>query len=287
MIVPGIKFVQGRNDYDDRDGAKFGICIHNTSNDASDEGEALYAARRTDGISSHFYADRDSVTQSIDTADRCGHAGSANANENSIAVEITGANGKSRDWWLANVDWADLGRVLAQVIVHHWPDGSFQVRRASVAEMKANPKVRAFYGHDDCRRAWGGTDHTDPGPNFPWDRLFAAVNAGLNTIKGDDMSEKAETQIHGIWTGTFKGGSSCGQPVKEKYRIPTDGSIESNSVIEQLAEVRGELAETRADLAEVKRLIAATSAVTDDQLDRVLRRVLGSLDGATPAGTGG
>lgn len=184
MIVPGIRFVQGRNAYNDGDNRKYAICIHNTSNDASDEGEASYAARRTDGVSSHFYCDHDSVTQSIDTADKCGHVGSAIGNENSIAVEITGANAKSRAWWLSNVAWDDLGAVLAKVIRHHWPDGSFRVRRATVAEMKANPKVKAFYSHDDCRRAWGGTTHTDPGPNFPWDRLFSAVNAAL---EGDDV----------------------------------------------------------------------------------------------------
>ena len=186
MIVPGIRFVQGVNDYDDRDGTKYGIGIHNTSNDASDEGEASYGTWRTDGTSAHLYCDDDSVTQSLDTGDKAGHAGSAAGNENAIAVEITGANGKTRAWWLANVAWDKLGRVLATVIRHHWPDWSFQVRRASVAEMKANPKVKAFYGHDDMRLAWGGTTHTDPGPNFPWDRLFAAVNAALEA--GDDMA---------------------------------------------------------------------------------------------------
>ncbi|SCL42191.1 hypothetical protein GA0074692_6702 [Micromonospora pallida] len=40
-------------------------------------------------------------------------------------------------------------------------------RRATVAEMKANPKVRAFYGHNDMRLAWGGTSHTDPVPTSP------------------------------------------------------------------------------------------------------------------------
>lgn len=186
MRVPGIPYVQGRNDYDDSDGRKYGIAIHNTSNDASDTGEAAYATRRTDGTSSHFYVDADSVTQSLDTADKAGHAGSSIGNENAIAVEITGGNGMSRTWWLANVAWDKLGQVLASVIKHHWPDGSFQVRRASVAEMKTNPKVRAFYAHDDMRRAWAGTTHTDPGPAFPWDRLFAAVNAAL---EGDDMGD--------------------------------------------------------------------------------------------------
>jgi hypothetical protein len=179
MRVAGIPYVQGRNDYSDGDRSKFGIAIHNTSNDASDAGEASYATWRPDGTSAHFYADHDSVTQSIDTRDRAGHAGSTHGNDHGIAVEITGANGWSRERWLRSVAWDKLGAVLAKVIRHHWPDGSFKVRRATVAEMRRNPKVKAFYGHDDMRRAWGGTDHTDPGPAFPWDRLLGAVNAAL------------------------------------------------------------------------------------------------------------
>ncbi len=179
MRVPFVRYVQGHNSYIDGDRLKYGIAVHNTSNDASDEQEASYAARRTDGVSAHFFADLDSVTQSIDTAAKAGHAGSREGNENGISWEFTGANGKTRDWWLANICWDLVGRVNAAIIRHHWPDRSFQVRRASVAEMKANPKVKAFYGHDDMRRAWGGTTHTDPGPNFPWDKLFAVTNAAL------------------------------------------------------------------------------------------------------------
>lgn len=187
MRVPFIPYVQGRNDYPDTDRAKYGLAIHNTSNNASDTAEAAYATRRTDGVSSHFYGDRDSWTQSIDTKDRCGHAGSSQGNENAICFELTGANGWSRAQWLANIEWNLLGRVAAAVIRSHWPDGSFQVRRATVAEMKANPKVKALYGHDDMRRAWGGTTHTDPGPNFPWDHLIAVIKTALGQpTTGDD-----------------------------------------------------------------------------------------------------
>lgn len=175
MRVSGIPYVQGRNSYVDRDGKKFGIAIHNTSNDASDEAEASYATRRTDNVSSHFYCDRDSVIQSLDTDAVAGHAGSSAGNQNAIAVEITGANGWSRETWLRSVAWDELGRVLAEVCRHY----GIAVRRASVTEMVNDAKVRAFYGHDDMRRAWGGTTHTDPGPGFPWDRLFQAVNAAI------------------------------------------------------------------------------------------------------------
>lgn len=187
MRVSFIPYVQGLNDYPDVDRAKYGLAFHNTSNNASDTAEAAYATRRTDGVSSHFYVDKDSATQSIDTKDRCGHAGSREGNENAVCFELTGANGWTRAQWLANIEWGLLGRVAAAVIRSHWPDGSFQVRRASVAEMKTNPKVKALYGHDDMRRAWGGTTHTDPGPNFPWDHLIAVIKTALGQpTTGDD-----------------------------------------------------------------------------------------------------
>ncbi|QGU03090.1 N-acetylmuramoyl-L-alanine amidase [Corynebacterium kalinowskii] len=49
---------------------------------------------------------------------------------------------------------------------------------------------KGLYGHDDTR-VWGGTDHTDPGPNFPWDVLRDRVLAKLNPTpaqKGPDMT---------------------------------------------------------------------------------------------------
>jgi N-acetyl-anhydromuramyl-L-alanine amidase AmpD len=186
MRLSGVPYVQGRNSYVDRDGAKYGIAIHNTSNDASARSEAAYATRRTDGVSSHLYCDNVEVIQSLDTDARAGHAGSSAGNENAVAVEITGLNTWTRNDWLGDVAWARLGAALAQVVKRY----GIAVRRATVAEMRANPKVRAFYSHDDMRQAWGGTTHTDPGPGFPWDRLFGAVNAALNL--GDIVSTEPD-----------------------------------------------------------------------------------------------
>lgn len=175
MRVSFITYIQGRNSGVDADGTKYGIAIHNTSNDASAAAEAAYATRRTDGTSSHFYADGLTVIQSLDTNAKAGHAGSVNGNQNAVAVEIVGTNGKAREWWLSNVNWGLLGRTLAEVVKAY----GIAVRRASVQEMKNNPKVKAFYSHNDMRLAWGGTDHDDPGDNFPWDVLFASVNDAL------------------------------------------------------------------------------------------------------------
>lgn len=285
MIVPGIQFVQGRNDYADSDGRKYGICIHNTSNDATAEGEASYATRRTDGTSSHFYVDADSVVQSLDTASKAGHAGSTNANENAISVEITGTNEKTREWWLANVAWTELGRVLALVIRHHWPDGSFQVRRATVEEMKTNPKVKAFYSHNDCRLAWGGTTHDDPGPNFPWDKLFATVNTalGLGVAMTDTVGAITEQwRILSLLTL---------DPAKAAYKdIPVGARMTTVPMIDLLKRVDHGVAELLAKEptggVDVAALAAAVTPLLAEALrpiiveasEAAVRKVLGSVD---------
>ncbi|MEV4619395.1 peptidoglycan recognition family protein [Asanoa sp. NPDC049573] len=195
MRVPGVPFVQGRNSFNDADGKHFGIAIHNTSNAnlASAQDEADFATRRTDGISAHFYCDKDSVVQSLDTDARAGHAGSTEGNQNSIAVEITGLNSFSRQRWLDSVAWDKLASTLAFVIRTDPDYAGFSVRRASVAELRANPQIKAFYGHDDMRRAFGGTTHTDPGPNFPWDHLIAVVQAAVDgNTEEDDMFSDAD-----------------------------------------------------------------------------------------------
>jgi N-acetyl-anhydromuramyl-L-alanine amidase AmpD len=225
--IPGIPFHQGRNDYDDGDDLHFGIAIHNTSNTASDTNEASYADHRTDGTSSHFYVDADSVTQSLDTADKAGHAGSREGNENAIAFELTGTNDRSRQWWLDNIAWAKLGYVIAYILRYDPDYRGFQVRRASVAEMQANPKVKAFYGHDDMRRAWGGTNHTDPGGNFPWDRLFAAVNAALNPQKDEDdeMSFANQQILPDLTSVAVPGGDAAWRPTWLVFTNDTFGKL--------------------------------------------------------------
>lgn len=252
MKVSGIRYVQGRNSYSPS--TKYGIAIHNTANDASAANEASYATRRTDGVSSHFYADGKEVIQSLDTVNRAGHAGSTNGNYNAVAVEITGVNAKSRQWWLDNVNWSELGYVLAQVCKAY----GISVRRASVAEMKSNPRVKAFYSHNDMRLAWGGTTHTDPGDNFPWDRLLAEVTlAILGGVKeGGNMASEFHT---GEASGPFLTQGSpgyAGQQRDTALAFAWQASVESAEVAREIkalvSSMKADLAQVKADVAELK-----------------------------------
>ena len=267
MKVSGIPYIQAKYAYTDGDGLKFGIAIHATANTATARQEAAYMQTRTDGISCHLVVDDREIIQSLDTVSKAGHAGSSEGNGNAIAVECVGLIAWSRQRWLDSIVWDQLAAALAQVIRTHWPDGSFAVRRASVAEMKANPKVKAFYAHDDMRLAWGGTTHTDPGPGFPWDRLFAAVNSALG---GDDDMTKDELLAF-IKTQPI-GWTSAGQTARMVERKwskegPTVQSAltytleNTYTLIDKVAELRALIEAGGSDVLVVKKLDELQAAV--------------------------
>jgi N-acetyl-anhydromuramyl-L-alanine amidase AmpD len=285
--VPGIPYIQGRNSYSDADGTKYGIAIHNTANDATAEGEASYAQRRSDGISSHFYVDDNSVIQSLDTNARAGHAGSSNGNQHAIAVEITGTNSKTRAWWLANVAWDELGQVLAACCKKY----GIAVRRASVSEMDRNPKVKAFYSHNDMRLAWGGTTHTDPGPNFPWDRLFQAVNAALNPQEDDVIEDSKHGQavmyrLAGLVSGadSVEGGPTVGEPIwinrALKAVATAVGGVDEAvgaKLKTELDQLDAAVAAARSEIADVDEQVLTQLGAVDSPQEQadLLRAVLG------------
>lgn len=152
------------------------IAIHNTSNDASARNEASYAKRRTDSVSSHYYVDDKEIIQSLDTRRKAWHAGSQVGNTYAISYEIVGTNGKSRDWWLKNVAWDLLAKQIAKDMAR-W---GIQNKKLSISEMQKGG-ISGIVTHDDMRRAWGGTTHTDPGSNFPMDHLIKKVNEYIGT----------------------------------------------------------------------------------------------------------
>jgi len=301
MRVPGFRFVQAAGNYTDRDGLHYGIAVHATSNTASDEAESSYASHREDGTSAHAYVDWDSLTQALDTDRKAGHAGSAYGNENAIAIEFTGLDSWTRQKWLDSIAWSQVGAWIAYILQHDPDYRGFQVRRATVQEMRDNPKVKAFYGHDDMRRAWGGTDHTDPGPNFPWDRLFAAVNAALNPsaaaggtvpTKYEQAALNADNALYHALNGdnpivgnkSVDNGAAVTFPnilaamklqLDELIQRPAAGNVTPTP--EQWAALTASITGLIENLFAQKVGAAAELAA-----EAAVRKVLGSLDGAVP-----
>lgn len=71
----------------------------------------------------------------------------------------------TRAEWLAQMPMLETGADRAARWVKKY---NFPVQKVAVSALPG------FVGHADTR-AWGGTDHTDPGVNFPWDVFLQLV----------------------------------------------------------------------------------------------------------------
>lgn len=157
------------------------------------ESTAAYFANPGDGrsVSAHYSWDNNSGVQSVLLRDSAWTVGSREGNYLGINHEFAGFARQTRAQWLDPFGWA-MFRTSAPIIRKDNAKFGIPVRRLSVAELRAFRK--GFTSHNDLRLAFGGTTHTDPGPNFPWD-VF------LQIVEGDDMPDwftRSDWEAH-IW----------------------------------------------------------------------------------------
>lgn len=92
----------------------------------------------------------------------------------------------SRETWLKYDDQLREGaRICADWCRTH----GHQPRRLLVSEV-AGKKARGFCSHGDISAAFKESDHTDPGPHFPWDVFLRYVAEALNPAqppRGDEF----------------------------------------------------------------------------------------------------
>lgn len=92
----------------------------------------------------------------------------------------------TRAEWLAQLPMLDTGAQRAARWVKKY---NFPVKKVTVSDLPG------FVGHADTR-VWGGTDHTDPGVNFPWDVFLDLVKKYVTgTAPKPDTESKEPTAM--------------------------------------------------------------------------------------------
>jgi hypothetical protein len=186
---PDLPFVPPRSFSRGRDGnpVQF-IVIHHTAGSersTSAEDGAAYDARRTDGVSTHYFVDSNSIVQCVYTWDRA-HAAHSTGNRRGIQYELCGTL-QTRDQWLDAASDATLWNAARQ-IARDCRKYGLPVRKISPSQMLAG--ARGICGHADVTLAYRQGDHMDPGPNFPYDVLLQRVEQFMGqssaTQSGDD-----------------------------------------------------------------------------------------------------
>jgi N-acetyl-anhydromuramyl-L-alanine amidase AmpD len=160
------------------------IVIHTTDghegpNDA--ENGAAYDKRRTDGTSTHYFVDSNSIVQEVEHKDES-HAARSHGNDIGIQIEVCGLASQSSAQWADPVSKATLEN-LARLVVAIRKTGNFgPVARLTPSQVRQawnGGKVRGICGHIDITKAFpedNGT-HTDPGSNFPWSAFLNRIKA--------------------------------------------------------------------------------------------------------------
>lgn len=277
---PDLPFVSPKAFGRGRDGfAVQYIVVHYTAGSersTSAEDGAAYDQRRTDGTSTHYFVDSNSVVQCVLTGDRA-NACFKFGNRYGIQYELCGTQ-QTRAQWLDAASDATL-TLAARQMARDCRKYGLPVRRLTVAQMRAGEK--GLCGHVDVTDAYGLGDHRDPGPEFPWDVLLTRVAHYLDGDDDmawmDDLGAAAVAwRLDAIAAGidTVRGGPQKGEPmwlvrtVRELADRAEAGPVDVEVLAAQVAFKLGESAAFRA---------AVVAGVAD-----LLGRTHLEVGGATP-----
>lgn len=162
------------------------VVIHTTENSTGTPAAnvANYQIRSKTG-SYHYLVDASGKRIRCNTDDWITWSTGNNAgNVQGLNLSFTTYSANTRAQWLAQEKMLRAGAT----VVADW------CKKYNIPAVKVTTG-RGICGHGDMR-AFGGTDHTDPGPNFPWDVFIKYVKAAMGgtttgggtASKGDDMS---------------------------------------------------------------------------------------------------
>jgi hypothetical protein len=158
------------------DGPPLWIVVHTTEGSEglrSAEDGAAYDKRRTDGTSTHYFHDQDTTVQCVLTKDRA-NAAKGTGNRRGIHHELCGRAAQNPTQWHDAASTGTLERFARQAArdAKRW---NIPVRHLTVAQVRNFD--RGFCSHSDITAAFGESDHTDPGRNYPWTETLNRVRA--------------------------------------------------------------------------------------------------------------
>jgi len=127
-------------------------------------------------VSSHYTVDDTSIVQCVLLKHSAWTVGNRPGNNRGINWELCGFAAQSREQWLDPFGVAMLNRIVPIMRSDGLKYGIPPTKR-TIAELQAyKPGVTS---HNDLGKAFGFTDHTDPGINFPWDYFMALLQGAL------------------------------------------------------------------------------------------------------------
>jgi N-acetyl-anhydromuramyl-L-alanine amidase AmpD len=120
--------------------------------------------------SAHICVDANSVVQCVWDNDIA--YGAPGCNHDGIQLELAGYAAQSDEEWHDEYSMATL-QEAARAAAYYVRKYALPIRKLSVEELRAG--ARGIVGHDTVTAAYHESDHTDPGPHFPWAEFLGMV----------------------------------------------------------------------------------------------------------------
>ena len=143
------------------------------SPEARDTAESVanwFAGPTSPVASAHACIDNDSVVLCLPPTATAFAAPGCNAD--GYQIELAGRAGQGAAGWADAYSQAELQLAAAHARSIAQANG-IPLRHLSNAELAAGQS--GFIGHDQASQVYGGSDHWDPGPDFPWDQYMSLV----------------------------------------------------------------------------------------------------------------
>lgn len=125
--------------------------------------------------SAHICVDSDSIIQCVPDSYKP-YAAGATANARGMHIELAGYAEQTPAQWRDKYSTAMLA-VAADAAAQYALKYAIPVRHLTLAQILASE--RGVVGHDQMSAAFKQSTHTDPGPNFPWPRFIAYMQASF------------------------------------------------------------------------------------------------------------
>jgi N-acetyl-anhydromuramyl-L-alanine amidase AmpD len=151
---------------------------------------ARWFASPASEVSAHYCVDASEVIQCVREQDIAWHA--RGGNTVSIGVELAGYAGQGPRGWDDGYSWAVLERAAA-LTAELCARYAIPVRRLRAPDLVAGR--RGLTGHVDVSRAYGKSDHWDPGPAFPWARFLRLVRMSAGSRDVVERAAKARGEL--------------------------------------------------------------------------------------------
>lgn len=205
-----------------------GICVHTSENDSATRAidVARYQVSSRTG-SYHVIVDDHGARVLCNTDDWATWSSGNRGNDVLLHICLVGRASWKNEQWTAR---HTLLSSAAQYVAYWCRLYNIDPVWIGAAELKSGRK--GITSHYETGRAWGGTDHTDPGPGFPVNKFLADVKARLTVPtqpKDDDMTPAQARQLAEVWD-QLRGPGGKGWP-----------QLNGKTIVDKLADVDAKL----------------------------------------------